>query len=183
MEGSEAAVITALVALAIAVLNCATSLANNYMLRRARRGDLTGVVSCQCTQEPAFLRPLKGISNAMPNSVDYALGRDRPGRGSSLKPLVRANRQRSLSAVVADSDPALWLEAISLALDAGYALLLSPTSDGGAFSITLLAGDDRFRSYCATGAEVTGCLDAVRSYCAPSKPDADTPPARRPKRP
>jgi hypothetical protein len=118
----------------------------------------------------------------MPNSVDYALGRERPGRGGSLRPLVKPAQTRSLSAVIADTDPAEWMDAVSSTLDAGYALLFSPTSDGGAFSITLLAGDERLRSYCATGGEVTACLAAVVRFCGGNSPSGDTPQPRARKR-
>jgi hypothetical protein len=100
----------------------------------------------------------------MPNAIDYATSQPRPGRGGNFKPLVQSGKTRSLFSLIAGSDGPLWLEAIATALDGGAALLFSPTSDGGAFSVTLLDGDERSRSYCATGDELTSCLQAVLAH-------------------
>lgn len=117
----------------------------------------------------------------MPSTIDYALGRDRPGRGGAFKPLVPAKSTRSLFSIIADTDAGLWVEAVGSTLDTGAALLLSPTSDGGAFSITLLDGDERSRSYCATSDEVTACLQAVLANLRPAERKASPTASRRPK--
>lgn len=90
---------------------------------------------------------------------------NRPGRGGTFRPLVARQHDRSLSAVLADTDPATWVEVVGAVLDRGSALLLSPTTDGGAFSVTLLDGDERSRSYCSSSEEVTACLAALLRIC------------------
>ena len=123
---------------------------------------------------------LKGNSDtSMPNAIDYASPGSRPGRGGAFKPLVARPQGRSIYGMLADTDSGLWVETIGRTLDSGAALLLSPTSDGGAFSVTLLDGDDRSRSYCATSDEVTACLQAVLAHVAPSESKATPTPLRR----
>jgi hypothetical protein len=111
----------------------------------------------------------------MPNAIDYATSGQRPGRGGQFKPLVQTGKVRSLFSLVAGGDGPLWLEAIATALDGGAALLFSPTSDGGAFSVTLLDGDERSRSYCATGDEINACLQAVLSHFEPASASSGVP--------
>ena len=44
----------------------------------------------------------------------------------------------------------------------GYALVIGRTRDGGAVSITLLDGDERHRTYCATQEELNEAFDTLR---------------------
>jgi len=51
--------------------------------------------------------------------------------------------------------------ALGAAFAAGCAVLISPTSDGGALSVTLYAGEQRHRAYCSSSSELQDALDAV----------------------
>lgn len=108
----------------------------------------------------------------MPFTTQPGLSPGPNGRGGRLKPLLNREQSRSLHALVVSTDAALWVEAVGRALDAGAALLLSPTSDGGAFSITVLDGDDRSRSYAGSTEEVDELLRAVRAHFDTSEPPA-----------
>jgi transposase len=54
------------------------------------------------------------------------------------------------------------MDALALACCAGCAVLFSPTSDGGAISVTVYLGDDRLRDYAASAEEFAEVLVAVR---------------------
>lgn len=50
------------------------------------------------------------------------------------------------------------LDALGRIVCSGCAVLFSPTSDGGAMSITVYAGDDRARDYAASAEEFAAAL-------------------------
>jgi transposase len=54
------------------------------------------------------------------------------------------------------------MNALALACCNGCAVLFSPTSDGGAISVTVYLGDERLRDYAASAEEFADCLVAVR---------------------
>jgi len=54
------------------------------------------------------------------------------------------------------------MDALALACCNGCAVLFSPTSDGGAISVTVYLGDERLRDYAASAEEFAACLVAVR---------------------
>lgn len=53
------------------------------------------------------------------------------------------------------------MKALAVACCNGCAVLFSPTSDGGAISVTVYLGDDRLRDYAASAEEFSACLVAV----------------------
>lgn len=53
------------------------------------------------------------------------------------------------------------LTALDKALGAGCAVLLGHTRDGGALVLTILDGDDRHRTYCATDEELDAAIIAM----------------------
>ena len=54
------------------------------------------------------------------------------------------------------------MDALSVAVAAGCAVLISPTSDAGALSVTLYAGDQRHRAYASSAEEFHSILEALR---------------------
>lgn len=60
------------------------------------------------------------------------------------------------------TDTAALHAAMAVACAAGCGLLISPTSDGGALSVTLYAGDQRHRGYASSSMEFQSLLQAVR---------------------
>lgn len=85
-----------------------------------------------------------------------------PGpRAIPFKPLINErNGQGRVDQLLDGADTVLG-EAVRLALGAGVGVLLSPTRDGGALSVTLYVGDDRYRGYAASPEEFTALLDRV----------------------
>jgi hypothetical protein len=57
------------------------------------------------------------------------------------------------------------LDALAVACASGSAVLFSPTSDGGAISVTLYMGDARSRDYASSAEEFAQTLIAVRDAC------------------
>jgi hypothetical protein len=54
------------------------------------------------------------------------------------------------------------MDTLSVALAAGCGVLISPTSDGGALSVTLYAADQRHRAYASSAEDFHTILEAVR---------------------
>lgn len=61
--------------------------------------------------------------------------------------------------------PAELMDALAVACASGSAVLFSPTSDGGAVSVTLYMGDTRSRDYAASAEEFAATLLAVKDAC------------------
>jgi hypothetical protein len=80
---------------------------------------------------------------------------------SNFKPLLNERNGPSRLAQLLDGADSVLGEAVRLALESGSGVLLSPTRDGGALSITLYLGDDRLRGYAASPEEFTALLDRV----------------------
>lgn len=57
---------------------------------------------------------------------------------------------------------------IELCVASGVGFLVSPTSDGGALSVTVYAGDKRERDYAGNPDEWGALLDAVRDFAEAS---------------
>jgi hypothetical protein len=53
------------------------------------------------------------------------------------------------------------LDCIGLAICAGFGLMFSPTSDGGALGVHLYAGEGKLRQYATTAEELQAILRAV----------------------
>lgn len=94
---------------------------------------------------------------------------NRAGRGGVFRPLGErqtVSRVRSIVGVAGD-DVARLLPDL---LGAGVAIMLAPTSDGGACSVTVFDGDDKSRTYCSSPEEFAEALGAVRDYLASRRP-------------
>lgn len=83
------------------------------------------------------------------------------GRGASFRPLVdkRAGPQRVVDVMRLPNEQ--WVVALQTAIAAGFGVLLAPTSDGGALSLTVYDGEERYRSYCGTSGEFEAALQAL----------------------
>jgi hypothetical protein len=85
------------------------------------------------------------------------LGGGRP----PFKPLINERNGAGRIAILLDGNDSVLGEAVRLVLVAGCGVLMSPTRDGGALSITLYVGDDRLRGYAASPEELEALLDRV----------------------
>lgn len=91
---------------------------------------------------------------------EYADGKQREtGKGGAFRPLVARKPRTGLS--LSDSGDVGW-EAVCAAVDVGIGVLLSSTSDGGAISLTLYAGDERYRTYCGNPEELADAFRAIQ---------------------
>lgn len=80
---------------------------------------------------------------------------DRTGTNGNGKSKWRATRETvSWTGGPADS----MREAIGRLTDNGCAVLFSRTSDGGALSVQVLAGNERSKEYITSYADITPCL-------------------------
>jgi hypothetical protein len=81
---------------------------------------------------------------------------------------------------ILDVEPQLLAVAIGTVLCSGCALLISPTQDGGALSLTLYLGDDRRRDYVSNAEEFQEALrlvgDLAQAYAYPALPKAQKTP-------
>lgn len=102
------------------------------------------------------------------------------GRGSGFKTLGGGQdgptRVPQIVSISADD----FLHAIAVALTESCGVLLSPTSDGGAVSIIIYDGDERYRTYASTNGEFQAAIEAVRDH-AEAKMVGGTPKAKKPR--
>lgn len=78
-----------------------------------------------------------------------------------LRPLRNRTDIEGRVAGITDLEPSVWKDALVTVLTSGCGLLLSPTSDGGALSVTLYYGDDRAKDYAASSEELSDVLAAA----------------------
>jgi hypothetical protein len=78
-----------------------------------------------------------------------------------LRPLV--NRADKLPKVnqITDLPDSYWKGIVQTVMSSGCGLLLSPTSDGGALSVTLYFGDERAKDYASSSDELEAVLSAA----------------------
>ena len=88
------------------------------------------------------------------------------GRGGAFRPLVDKPVNGSRLTQALDGNGTLVYEAIGDALVAGYGVLIAPTSDGGAISVTVYDGDERFRTYATNHDEFRDALTALKDKAA-----------------
>ena len=69
-----------------------------------------------------------------------------------------ANRQ---AAQVSFTDISDIAEVLDVVIAAGCAIMLGRTRDGGALVLTILDGDDRYRTYCADNTELQNAVNAL----------------------
>lgn len=86
----------------------------------------------------------------------------RPTGTRRFKPLRDVADTSPRVAKILGIKPEELMEALAIACINGCAVLFSPTSDGGAISVTLYQGDDRLRDYAASAEEFAASLMAIR---------------------
>jgi hypothetical protein len=86
----------------------------------------------------------------------------RPGRGGNFKQLGNRRDASPKTAQILGIPAQDLMDALAVAFASGCAVLMSPTSDGGAVSVTLYAGDQRHRAYATSAEEFAETLLAVR---------------------
>lgn len=81
-----------------------------------------------------------------------------------VKPLRNRDAQVPKSGELLAGDGALFMETLAVVLVSGGGMLMSTTQDGGALSVTLYLGDERYRSYATDKEELDALLEAVRDH-------------------
>jgi hypothetical protein len=89
--------------------------------------------------------------------------RETRGRGASFRPLVEGEGRKPLQSLKTDEGARNW-GLLCEVVDAGIGVLIGRTRDGGAVSMTVLDGDERFRSYGSTDEEVDAMFGALRNF-------------------
>lgn len=85
-------------------------------------------------------------------------------RGTSLRPLRdRGERQPRIPELLSLGADDLR-DCVCRVLESGCAILLGATSDGGAISVTLYDGDQRWREYASTPGEFKEVLQAIEDH-------------------
>lgn len=98
----------------------------------------------------------------MPGAIDIAMGRtrkDQPAPPAGMDDLFGETVARPVS--FAQVEAQLLVDALQNWTSRGYAITLSRTSDGGAISISLLAGEWRKKLYAGHPDELTSILERV----------------------
>lgn len=78
-----------------------------------------------------------------------------------LKPLLNREERTPRAATITDLADSFWKATVQTVMSSGCGLLLSPTSDGGAISVTLYYGDDRAKDYASSPEELEAVLSAA----------------------
>lgn len=89
---------------------------------------------------------------------------ERMGAQRKLQPMRRvlggSRGPARLDEVTADKAAKLG-DVVCNLVGAGFGIILAPTRDGGALSITLLDGDDREKGYAGDSEQLDGILEAL----------------------
>lgn len=94
----------------------------------------------------------------------YGDGPRPSGRGPSFRELVDKKNKRRAALSLADGDWERNAQLLAQAVDGGLGVLLARTQDGGAISVTVYHGQNRYRSYAATEAELNELFEAVGEH-------------------
>jgi hypothetical protein len=86
------------------------------------------------------------------------------GRGGNFRDLGGKHDVTPRVAEIVSLSPAVFMESVALALTQSCGVLLSPTSDGGAVSIIIYDGDERYRTYASNREEFADAISAVRDH-------------------
>lgn len=100
-------------------------------------------------------------------------------RGPAFRPLVDRRGSKGGLALKSAGDGG-W-DAICAAVDGGIGILLATTSDGGALSLTVYVGDQRYRTYCANPDELADAWTALQAL-AEQQTGHKAPPLVKPRR-
>jgi hypothetical protein len=95
------------------------------------------------------------------NAISASVEKPTPGRGRSFRPLLEHRQGPTRVATITQGTDTLFERAILSALVAGLGILLAPTSDGGAVSVTVYDGELRLRSYAGSQDEWNDALQAI----------------------
>lgn len=86
------------------------------------------------------------------------------GRGNNFKALGNRKEAEQRVPQIVGISADEFMGAVALALTQGCGILLSPTGDGGAVSVLVYDGDDRYRTYASTPEEFADAISAVRDH-------------------
>lgn len=100
-------------------------------------------------------------------------------RSASFRPLV--DRRGSKSGLALESGGDDGWRAICAAVNGGIGVLLAITGDGGAFSLTVYVGSERYRTYCANADELSDAWTALQAL-AEQQTHSLTAPALKPRK-
>ena len=106
----------------------------------------------------------------------WPMGERPRGRGGNFRQLRQSREDVNRVGEITSIPDSEFLAAVSLALTCSCGVLLSPTSDGGAVSVIVYDGDERYRTYCSTREEFQSALEALRDL-AEAKMMGSTPTA------
>jgi len=109
------------------------------------------------------VRGTRGRGGSLQTSINPFAGKARPDARARIEDAPRA------------------LAAVDALLDSGCAIIIGKTQDGGAVSITILAGQERHRTYCADQEELNDAFDAILSMSVIFEPDGNKKVATQPK--
>jgi len=86
-------------------------------------------------------------------------GAERTGSGFSR--LLSTSKTKTRSLLLAESNASSCWTPLATAVDSGAAVMVSRTSDGGAISLTLYLGSNRYREYATTQEQLIEVLRAL----------------------
>lgn len=88
---------------------------------------------------------------------------DAKGKGGNFdkRPNPFQNGVRLVAAQVSFTDISDIAEVLDVVTSAGCAIMLGRTRDGGALVLTVLDGDDRYRTYCSDNTELQNAINAM----------------------
>jgi hypothetical protein len=84
------------------------------------------------------------------------------GRGAALRPLLDQRDGLGRIQRLVQGSEQITADAVQACLLGGLGVLLAPTSDGGAISVTVYDGQERYKSYAASPEEFAKLLEAVK---------------------
>ena len=87
--------------------------------------------------------------------------REISGRGSAFRPLIERQGQFGPTSLLTDNGSSHW-GLICEFVDQGHAISIGRTKDGGAISVTLYLGEERFRSYAHSADELEELFEGLR---------------------
>lgn len=90
-----------------------------------------------------------------------AAAREVPRSGGAFERLVPDRRPSSSQLSLADGQAKNNWSHLVAAVDAGIAVAISATRDGGAISVTIWKGDKRYREYCTSAGELDVVFEAL----------------------
>lgn len=88
---------------------------------------------------------------------------DAKGKGGNFdkRPNPFQNGLHIVAPQISFTDISDIAEVLDVVIAAGCAIMLGRTRDGGALVLTILDGDDRYRTYCANNSELQNAIDAM----------------------